>query len=144
MYDISVFNDTLLAFAYTAQESPTYFTNRLFFNPLDLEEDAFLGMVVVKRPVVPAPSDDRGLHLFPNPNRGYGFSVSIRNGSALNYPWRIFDLIGRQVDQGTIFLTGANPSSIPIHRVLLPGYYILNVYQPGGKPIHSTKFVVVR
>lgn len=144
MYDIAIFQDTVYSFAYTAQQTPTFFNNRIYANPLDLEQNAFLGSFVIPRPIIPTIPANKRFLLYPNPNNGEGFSLLSRTGTNMNYSWRVFDLSGRLMTQGTKVLSAGMSVNMPLGKVLSNGYYLLALYRPDGRLEEVIQFLVRR
>ena len=144
MYDISIFQDSLYAFAYTAQRTPTYYSNRLMGNPLDLDENAFLGSFSLAKKTVPVVPVTKFFLLYPNPNSGIGFNLLSRSGTNTNYSWQIFDMAGRLMAQGKQVLTAGTPSYMLLKKNLSNGYYYLSMHRPDGITQEVIRFLVVK
>ena len=142
MNDISIFQDSIYAFAYNAQQTPSYFNNRLFSNPLDLEQNAFLGTFTLRVPNQPPLPISRRFLLYPNPNSGYTFTILHSQGVNANYIWKIFDASGRIVSQGDQVSNTASTITIVTSRHLTTGPYFLLLQSKEGKIKETIPFLV--
>ena len=144
MFDVSIFQDSLYAFAYTAQQTPNYYSNRLMGNPLDLEQNAFLGSFTLAKTIVPVVPATKFFLLYPNPNSGIGFNLLSRSGTNTNYSWQIFDMAGRLMAQGKQVLTAGTPTYMLLKKNLSNGYYYLSMHRPDGITQEVIRFLVVK
>ena len=144
MYDIAIFQDTLYAFAYTAQQTPTFYNNRVYSNPADLEQNAFIGSFTIPKDIVPVEPSSGNFIIYPNPNNGNGFTILSKTGTNLNYVWRIFDAMGRIILQGNQVISAGAPVFFPIQNFLPDGTYFLSLQNPDGKNHEVIRFIVIK
>lgn len=144
MYEVAVFNDSIYSFAYNAQEIPNYYSNRTAVNPLDRDQDAFLGTLVIRKNITPVVPVNRSLLIFPNPTRGENISMMLAEGNQGVFNWRVVDISGRAIEQGLVSIVPNRVVIINFHQHLVPGNYFLQLFHMGNKNTTTGKFIVIR
>lgn len=145
MYDVDVYADSIYAFAYTAQEAPKFYSNRVTAaNPMDRAEDAFVGLTVINN-IFPLPPVNvvRNVVLYPNPNNGQSVGLFLKEGAGGQYRWRLTDIHGREIAQGSIVLNNAGTAQLIFSKTLPTGQYLLQLIDPAENRSELVRFVVV-
>jgi hypothetical protein len=95
---------------------------------------------IASRPSLPG-SDN--IQIFPNPVTNNKFSVQFSSMETGNYTIHVTDVMGREVVQQAVVLTGENQmQNINLTASASKGVYLVKVLDANKKTIYSTKIIV--
>ncbi len=142
MMDCDVYNDSLISFAYMAQSTPAYSNNRLQGDPADLDEDAYVGTILMSRTVISGNTDPARARVYPNPAAGQQLWINLGDAPADNYRWSLLTMSGQSLTTGTLNWTAGQSRQITVPATLPPGMYILFFSNASGSVVKKLKLVV--
>jgi len=91
----------------------------------------------------PANSGDGKLNIFPNPVIDNQFVVQFNQLEAGNYSIQVTDVMGRQVLQQIVNISGENQAqSVKINPSNARGVYLVKVTNENSKSVYSTKVIL--
>jgi len=91
----------------------------------------------------PANSGDGKVSIYPNPVSNNQFVIQFNQLEAGNYSIQVTDVMGRQVIQQLVSLSGDNHAqTIRLHPSSAKGIYLIKVTDPNSRSVFNTKVVV--
>jgi len=91
----------------------------------------------------PANTGDGKLNIFPNPVIDNQFVIQFNQLDAGNYTINVTDVMGRQVVQQLVNISGENQAqTVKINPSYARGVYLVKVNNENGKSVYSTKVIV--
>lgn len=91
----------------------------------------------------PANSGDGKINIYPNPITNNQFVMQFNQLEAGNYKLQVTDVMGRQVLQQAVTISGENQAqTIKLNPATSKGVYLVKVTDQSSKAVYSTKVVV--
>jgi hypothetical protein len=98
---------------------------------------------IISKVVPPANSGDGKIGIYPNPVTNNQFAIQFNQLEAGNYSVQVTDVMGRQVIQKMVNISGDNQTqSIKLNPSVTKGVYLVKVTDANSKTVYSTKVVV--
>ncbi len=97
---------------------------------------------IVSRNTIPNSGTNK-INIFPNPVTNSQFVIQFNQLEAGNYNVQVTDVVGRQVIQQAVTISGDNQSQlIKLNSAATKGVYLVKVTDQNSKAVFSTKIVV--
>jgi len=97
---------------------------------------------IVSRNTLPNTGDNK-INIYPNPVTNNQFVIQFNQLDAGNYTVQVTDVVGRQVIQQAVTISGDNQSQIiKLNPSATKGVYLVKVTDPNSNAVFSTKIVV--
>lgn len=145
LLDFDVYNDSLAAFAYTAQTSPQLSNARMMAQTSDYEEDAFTGTYVLRTQTTTGINDPlplgTSISITPNPVTGRKMTLVAQTPEALTTTCFLYNASGQFVGSKTIRLSsGSSQHEWRLPPGVKPGTYYMTLV---NKKWSTTQPVIV-
>lgn len=124
---------------------PVFHSSDLANSNLLISADKSNGAVseIISKVIPPANSGDGKIGIYPNPVTNNQFVIRFNQLEAGNYAVQVTDVMGRQVIQKIVNISGDNQSqNIKLNPSVTKGVYLVKVTDANSKTVYSTKVVV--
>jgi hypothetical protein len=135
MFDMDIYRDSIAAFAYTAQQTPQLYQNRMEVLASDVDEDAYLTTLLLKTAVITSVGDPLAsgneVTVAPNPLNDHQLRLRIRSTRNTHATIALFNAGGQYAGSAVLSVSQGDRSyTIALPATLSKGVYHVRVETP--------------
>ena len=135
MFDMDIYRDSIAAFAYTAQQTPQMYQNRMEVLASDVDEDAYLTTLLLKTSVITSVGDPLAsgneVTVAPNPLNDHQLRLRIRSTRNTSASIALFNAGGQYAGSAILSVSQGDRSyTIALPSTMSKGVYHVRVETP--------------